>query len=249
MNANITAATRSELAPRGRLRAGLNHSNFLLVSKNSAPGNPRGVAVDMARELGRRLGVEVEFVSYDSPGKLADAAMGDAWDVAFLGAEPSRANEIDFTAAYVEIESTYLVPAGSPLHSIAEVDSKGVRISVSGRSAYDLYLTRTIRNAQLVRADGIDASFERFLADRLEALAGLRPRLELDVKKLPGARVLEGRFTAIQQAIGTPRGRPAGARYLREFVEDVKASEFVARAIEHHRAHGLSVAPMTQACG
>jgi polar amino acid transport system substrate-binding protein len=159
MTADVPAATRCELAPTGTLRAGLNHSNFLLVSKDSAPGNPRGVAVDMARDLARRLGVGVAFVSFDSPGKLADAARTGVWDVAFLGAEPTRAGEIDFTGAYVEIEATYLVPAASPLRSIAEVDRDGVRISVSGRSAYDLYLTRTLRHAQLVRASGIDASY------------------------------------------------------------------------------------------
>lgn len=245
MTPNIAPELRSELAPTGTLRAGLNHSNFLLVSKDSPPGNPRGVAVDMARELARRIGVEVAFVSFDSPGKLADAATSGAWDVAFLGAEPSRAHEIDFTHAYVEIESTYLVPAGSPIRGIADVDRDGVRISVSGRSAYDLYLTRTLRHAQLVRSDGIDASYERFVSHRLDALAGLRPRLEMDLKRLPGARILEGRFTAIQQAIGTPRGRLAAAAYLREFVEDVKATGFVARLIEGNSAHGLTVAPIS----
>ncbi len=236
-------AARIELAPAGTLRAGLNRANFLLVNKASALNDPSGVAVDMARELARRLGAKVEFVTYESPPQLADAAPSGAWDVGFLGAEPARAGTIDFTPAYVEIECTYLVPAGSPIQSIADVDRKGVRISVSARSAYDLYLSRTLANATLVRAEGLDASYERFVADKLDALAGLRPRLETDVSKLPGARVLPGRFTAVQQAIGTPKGRPAGAAYLREFVEDVKRSGFVAQAIERHGAHGLTVAP------
>ncbi|MBI2750173.1 MAG: transporter substrate-binding domain-containing protein [Burkholderiales bacterium] len=242
----ISAALRAELAPTGRLRAGLNRANFLLVNRDSASGDPRGVAPDLARELGKRLGVAVDFVSYGSPGDLAEAAKSGAWDVAFLGAEPARATEIEFSPAYAEIECTYLVPAGSPLHAIADVDREGVRISVSARSAYDLYLSRTVEKAQLVRSEGLDASFERFVADGLDALAGLRPRLVADVKKLPGARVLEGRFTEIQQAVGTPKGRAAGARYLREFVEDLKASGFIARAIERHKAHGLSVAPAAQ---
>ena len=242
MNADPHAAARAELTPAGKLRAGLNHSNFLLVNKDSAPGAPRGVAVDMATELARRLGVLVEFVSYDSPGKLADGAAQGAWDVAFLGAEPTRAGEIDFTPAYVEIEATYLVPAGSALQGIDEVDRPGVRISISGRSAYDLYLTRTLQHAELVRANGIDASYAQFAAGGFDALAGLRPRLEQDVRKLSGARILPGRFTAIQQAIGTPKGRPAAARYLRAFGEDVKASGFVAAAIARHGAHGLTVA-------
>jgi polar amino acid transport system substrate-binding protein len=234
---------RSELAPTGTLRAGLNHSNFLLVAKDSKPGDPRGVAVDLARELARRLEVPVAFVSYKSPGEMADAVQSGVWDVAFLGAEPARASEIDFTPAYVEIECTYLVPAGSPLKSIADVDHAGVRISVSNRSAYDLYLTRALKHAELVRSDGLDASLDRFLADKLDALAGLRPRLILDVGKVPGASILDGQFTAIQQAIGTPKGRAAGARYLREFVAEVKASGFVAGLIEKHGARGLSVAP------
>src|SRR6188474_1070038 len=197
-------AVRAELAPTGTLRAGLNRSNFLLVVKDSPPENPRGVAVDLAREVARRLDVGVAFLNFESPGKMADAVK--TWDVAFLGAEPARAGEIDFTPAYVEIEATYLVPAGSTLKSIDDVDRAGVRISVSNRSAYDLYLSRALKHAELVRADGLDASFDRFVADELDALAGLRPRLILDVGRVPGARILEGRFTAIQQAIGTPKG-------------------------------------------
>ena len=243
MTTQFPAAVRSDLAPTGKLRVGLNYSNFLLVGKDPVSGNPRGLAVDLAQELGRRASVPVEFVGYDAPGKLADAAKAGAWDIAFLGAEPARATEIAFTAAYLEIDATYLVPAGSPLRSIADVDRDGVRISVSNKSAYELFLSRTLQRAQLMRVDGVDASFERFVADKLEVLAGLRPRLVTDAQKLPGSRVLEGRFTAIQQAIGTPKGRDAGAQYLREFVEDVKASGLVAKAIERNGVRGVSVAP------
>ncbi len=243
MTTQVTPAVRSDLAPTGRLRVGLNYSNFLLVGKDPITGNPRGIVVDLAQELGRRIGVPVEFVGYESPGKVADAVKTGAWDIAFFAAEPARAAEIAFTAAYLEIEATYLVPAGSSLHSIEDVDREGVRISVSNRSAYELYLSRTLQRAELLRVDGIEASFKQFVAQKLDALAGLRPRLVADAEKLPGSRVLEGRFTAIQQAIGTPKSREAGARYLREFVEDVKASGLVAKAIERHGVHGVSVAP------
>lgn len=243
MRPRIPAAARSDLAPTGTLRVGINQGNFLVVTKDSASGELRGIAVDLARELGRRAGLPVEFVAYTSAGKMAEVVKTGAWDVAFLGAEPERQNEIFFTPAYLEIEATYLVPAGSPIRAIAEVDRDGVRIAAAAKSAYDLFLSRTLKRARLVRAEGIDASFNLFVADKLEALAGLRPRLVIDAAALQGSRILEGRFTAIQQAIGTPRGRDAGAIYLRDFIEYAKASGFVAQAMEKHGVRGVSVAP------
>ena len=239
----MTPSLRAQLAPSGTLRAGLNRSNFLLVAKDSPDHAPRGVAVDMAREIARRAELPVTFVCYESPGKMADAIKTGAWDIAFFAVEPARAGEIDFTTAYVEIEATYLVPAGSPLKTLADVDRPGVRISVSGRSAYDLCLTRNLKHAELLRADGIDASYERFVAEKLDALAGLRPKLVSEVAKLPGAKILDGRFTAIQQAIGIPKGKTGVAQWLQQFVDEVKASGFVAELIERHGARGLTVAP------
>ena len=239
--AQVSPEVRSQLAPSGTLRVGLNMSNFLLTATDAATGKPKGLAADLGQELGRRLGVPVELVPYPNPGALGDAAKSGAWDVGFLGAEPQRAKEIDFTAAYVEIEATYLVPAGSPLKTIADVDRPGVRIAISDRSAYDLYLTRELKHAQLVRERG-DAILTRFLSDKLDALAGLRPGLMKDQAKAPGSRILDGNFTAVQQAAGTPKGRPAGAKYLKEFIEDVKASGLVAKTIEKHNVVGLSVA-------
>jgi polar amino acid transport system substrate-binding protein len=236
-------AVVAELAPTGKLRLGINFSNFLLTAKDPATGEGRGIAIDLGRELGRRLGVPVEIVGYPSPGELADAAKSGVWDVGFLGAEPKRANEIDFTAAYVEIEATYLVPAGSPLKTIADVDRDGVRIAVPEKSAYELYLSRTLKHAKLVLEKGADNAFKRFVSDKLDALAGLKPRLVTDHDNLPGSRIIDGRFTAVQQAAGTPKGRPAGAQYLREFIEDVKASGLVARTIEKNGVRGLTVAP------
>ncbi|HEU4371221.1 MAG TPA: transporter substrate-binding domain-containing protein [Methylomirabilota bacterium] len=240
---DVSAAARAELVPTGTLRVGLNHGNFLLVTPGSSATDPRGVAPDVARELGRRLGVPVEFSKFATAGALGDAVRTGAWDVAFLGAEPQRAAEIAFTAAYLEIPATYVVPAGSPIRSIADVDRAGVRIAVAEKSAYELYLSRNIEHATLVPTKGIDASFEAFVKDGLEVLSGLRPRLITDVARLPGARMLDGQFTAVQQAIGTPKVRAAAAAYLREFVEDVKASGFVGEAIARNGSQGVSVAP------
>lgn len=242
MKTQMPARAKEELAPNGTLRVGVNLGNFLLVSKDAASGELRGVVPDLAQELGRRLDAQVELVSYPGAGQVADAARSGAWDVGFIGAEPQRAAEIAFTPAYLEIPATYLVPAGSPLRSLAEVDRPGVRIATAARSAYDLYLSRSLKHAQLVRAEGIPASYELFVADRLEALSGLLPRLVADVTRLPGARILEGSFTSIQQAIGTPRSRAAAAAYLREFIADIKASGLVARLIERHRIRGVSAA-------
>jgi polar amino acid transport system substrate-binding protein len=236
------AQARAQLAPKGTMHVALNLANFLLVATDPATGERSGVAPDLARELARRLGVPVSFVGYESPGKVADAAPSGAWDVAFLGAEPARATVIDFTEAYLEIEATYLVPPGSPIRSLEEVDRPGVRVSVYGRSAYDLYLQRTIRHATLMTVDGIEASWQQFIDQKLDALAGLRPRLVEDAAKLPGSRILEGRFTAIQQAIGAPRGREQGAAYLRAFAIDIKTSGAVAAAIERNGARGVTVA-------
>lgn len=237
-----TPAVLADLAPTGKLRLGINYSNFLLTAKDPVTGEGRGIAIDLGRELARRLGVPAEIVGYPSPGELADAAGKGVWDVGFLGAEPKRANEIDFTAAYVEIEATYLVPPGSALAAVADVDRPGVRVAVPQKTAYELYLSRTLRHAQLVLEQGADNAFERFVTDRCDALAGLRPRLVTDHDKLPGSRILDGRFTAVQQAAGTPKGRAAGAQYLREFIEDVKASGLVARTIEKNGVRGLTVA-------
>jgi polar amino acid transport system substrate-binding protein len=234
---------RQELAPHGKLRVGLNYGNFLLVLKDAPDGSPRGIAPDLARELGRRLGVPVEFVKFAQAGQLADGVRDGKCEVGFLGAEPQRANEIAFTRAYLEIPVTFLVPAGSQIRSIAEVDREGVRIAVSARSAYDLYLSRTLRKAELARAEGIDASYELFVRDKLDVLAGLKPRLASDAEKLPGSRVLEGQVTGVQQAVGTAKNRNTGARYLGEFVEDIKKSGLVARTIEKHGVKGVSVAP------
>lgn len=239
----MTPEIVAQLAPRGVLRAGINLSNFLLVTGRDAFGSPEGVSPDMVRALAARLGVPLRLVPYASPGLVADAVDTDSWDVALIGAEPQRAEKIAFTAAYAEIEATYLVPAGSPIASIAEVDRAGVRIASTARAAYDLWLERNITQATLLRAEGLDGALQLFVEQKLEALAGLRPRLLKDVETLPGARILDGQFSAVQQAIGTARANVAAAAFLRDFVEEAKASGLVGRLIEKHGARGLSVAP------
>jgi polar amino acid transport system substrate-binding protein len=236
----LPEAARAQLAPHGRLRAALNHSNFLLVSSR-AP-DAAGVAPTLARELARRANAVVEFVGYENAGLAADAAAADAWDVAFIAAEPARARDIRFSPAYVEIEATYLVPAASPLRSIDGVDRAGVRIATTARAAYTLYLQRTLQHATLVEAETIPAAFELFTTSRLDALAGLKPRLLDDVKKLPGARLLDGRFTAVQQSIAVRHDRAAAADYLAAFVDEIIASGWLRTIVEQHGAHGLTIA-------
>ena len=238
----ISPAARAELVTNGKLRVGLNYGNFLLVLKDGPNGEPRGIAPDLGRELAKRLGVPVEFSKYEQAGKLADAVKDAAVDVGFLGAEPQRANEIAFTSAYLEIPVTFLVPAGSPIKTLADVDRKGVRIAVADRSAYDLYLSRNIKNAELVRAQGIDGSYKLWVEKKLDALAGLKPRLVGDAEKHPGSRILDGQVTGVQQAIGTPKSREAAASFLRSFAEDVKKSGLVKQIIEKHGVRGVTVA-------
>jgi polar amino acid transport system substrate-binding protein len=233
----------AELAPTGVLRTGINLSNFLLVSGKSPSGEPEGVAPDMARAIADRLGVPVAYHTFPKPGELADAVDDDVWDIGLIGDEPARAQKIAFSPAYAEIESTYLVPAGSPITAIEEVDRPGIRIAVTARTAYGLWLSRHIQHAELLQSNSIDAALEQFVGEKLDVLAGLRPRLLKDVEQLPGARILDGQFSAVQQAVGTPRARAAGAAFLRDFVEDAKASGLVASLIERHGIRGLSVAP------
>jgi polar amino acid transport system substrate-binding protein len=233
------------LAPSGVLRAGINMSNMLLVSSRNLEGGPAGVAPDMAAGIAACLGVPVRYVTYPRPGELADDAPNDAWDIGLIGAEPQRAEHILFTPAYAEIEATYLVPPGSPVTRIEEVDAPGLRIAVAARAAYDLWLERNIRHAALHRAGSLDGSLALFRERGLEVLAGLRPKLEADAAAMPGSRVLPGRFMAVQQAIGVPRGRPgaeAAAGFLARFVAEAKGSGFVASLIARHGVGGLSVA-------
>ncbi len=233
----------AELAPTGVLRAGINLGNFLLVTGRSASDEPEGVSPDLARAIADRLGVPVAYVPFERPDTLADAVNTGAWDIGLIGAEPSRAEKITFSAAYAEIEATYLVPPDSPLCTIADVDRPGIRISAKTGSAYDLWLQRNLRHASIVPAVTLDESYTVFLTEKLDALAGLRTRLLEDAKALAGSRVLNGSFTTVQQAIGTSRANTLGAAFLQVFVEEAKASGLIASLIAQHKVHGLAVAP------
>jgi polar amino acid transport system substrate-binding protein len=232
-----------DLAPTGKLRVGINYGNPVLATRDRTSGQLSGVAVDLARELGRRTDLPVELVGFESAGKMVEGLQAAAWDVAFLAVDPGREQEINFTAPYIEIEGTYLLPPGSALVAIADVDREDVRVGVSSKSAYDLFLSRDLKHAQLVRASSPGAAFDLILAGKVDALGGVRQHLVANTAKLPGSRVLDGRFMAIQQALGIPKGREAGISYLREFIEDVKASGLVARALEKAGVQGVSIAP------
>src|SRR5438046_513955 len=219
---------RAELCPTGVLRAGINLSNFLLVTGRSAAGDPEGVAPDMAAAIAAALGVPVKYVAFKTPGELGDQAGNNVWDIGLIGAEPQRAEKIAFSAAYVEIEATYMVPPGSGIGSIAEVDRKGVRIAVSARSAYGLWLENNIKNATLMPIAGLDAAYNKFADEKLDVLAGLRPGLLKDIEKMPGATILPGKFSAVQQAVGTAKANKVGAEYLASFVEQANTSGLLA---------------------
>jgi polar amino acid transport system substrate-binding protein len=242
----IPPTVRADLAPTGTLRAGINYGNFILATRDPVTGDSRGVAIDLTWELGRRLGVPVEIVAYDSVAVMVDAARAGTWDIAFLGIDPAREDQISFTAAYLEIEATYLVPAGSMLRTAAEVDREGVRVAAPARANYELFLSRHLRHARLVRAPSASAAFDLLRAGHVEALAGLRQALIGLAEQLPGSRLLPGRFMAVQQAVGVPRGRVAGLAYLRGVVEEAKVSGLVAQAIERTGARGVAVAPRAE---
>ena len=228
----------ASLAPTGRLRAAINLGNILLVTGESPDGAPEGVSPSMARAIAERLGVEVELVSYASPGEVADALARDEWDIGLIAADPKRAETIAFAPAYVEIAATYLVPSGSPIQSIDQVDRPRVRIAISARSAYDLYLSRTLRHAELCRGKGLQGAYDRFVAEELDALAGLRPALIDNAGDLPGSRVLEGHFSTVKQAIGTRPGDPAALAFLTDFVLEARQSGLVQRLIDQHGVTG-----------
>lgn len=236
----VPDAARAELAPTGKLRAGMNLGNTLFTQQDTAGGELRGVAVDVVRELGARLGVPVEHVVHGTPGEVADAAGNGTWDVAVLAIEQARAQTVHFSPPMTGIEATYLVHKDSALRSVVQVDASGVRISAPEKAGYELYLARTLRQATLVRSKTTQASIDLFNERRADALAGLKPMLIEWVGTMPDARMLEGNFMTVNHGLASPRDRRAAADYLDAFVQDLNSSGFVARSIERHRVQGLS---------
>lgn len=228
------ATIKAELAPTGVLRAAINFNNPLLATRDATTGQLRGIAVDLSGELARRIGVPLELIPYDSAGRISGSAKTGAWDIGYLAIDAQRAADIDFTAAYLELEGTYLVPADSPLQNVAEVDRAGVRIAVTANSAYDLFLSRELKHAQLVRAEATPKSIDMMMEQDLDAVAAVRTALVPAARRLPGSRIMSGHFMTIPQAAAVPKGRRAAARYVREFIEEMKASGVIAAGLKKH---------------
>jgi polar amino acid transport system substrate-binding protein len=235
-------AAVADLAPTGKLRAVINYGNPILAKKD-ATGEPAGVSVDLARELSRRLGVPVELVTVTSAGQSVETLKSGRVDVGFFAIDPARGVDTAFTGPYVQIEGAYLVKNDSPLRANEDVDRTGIRVAVGLKSAYDLYLSRNLKNAKIERAPTSPAVVDYFLANKLEVAAGVKQQLEMDARRIGGLRLLPGRFMVIHQAMGMRLGRAEGAKYLTEFVEDMKASGFVAEALRRHAIEGAVVAP------
>jgi len=238
-----SAAAIADLAPSGKLRAAINFGNPILATRDKMTGEAYGVSVDLSRQLAQRLGVPLELVTFNSAGRVVEGLKSNMWDVAYVAIDPARAVDMDYSAPYVLIEGAYLVRQESPITRNEEVDREGVRVAVGAGSAYDLYLSRQLKSARIVRAPTSPAVTDMMVAHKLDVAAGVRQQLEADAKRIPGLRLLEGRFMVINQAMATPKGRAAGARYLADFIEEMKDSEFIANALTLHAVEGATVAP------
>ena len=241
--ASVSEQVLSELAPGGTLRVAINYGNAVLAQRDERTGEPRGITADLARELARRLAVPVEFVTYDGAGKIVAAAASNEWDVAFMAIDPLRAQQILFTPPYLIIEGAYLVRADAPFQRVDDLDREGVRIAVGKGAAYDLFLTRTLKHAALVRAPSTAAVIGLFVDEKLDAAAGIRQPLEAAARKHLEWRVIPERFMAIEQAMCTPAGREAGGKYLAVYIAKMKASGFVSDALARHGQHEVTVVP------
>lgn len=240
---SVSPEARNQLAPGGKLRAAINFGNPVLAVKDSTTGELRGVTVELSRELAGRIGATLELVGYDTIAKLIDGLKAGAWDVAFLAVDPARSGEVTFTAPYMEVENTYLVPERSDIRNASEVDRPGIRVAVQAKDAADLFLSRELKQALLVRAPDGSAAFNLLKSGSADAFANNRQRLLSISDTTPGYRVVDGRFSAILHAAAVPSAHTAAAIYLKSFIEDVKSSGFVKRAIDKSGVRGVVVAP------
>ena len=241
----LPATIARAFIPTGKLRAAINLGNPILAGKDPATGAPVGVSVDLARGFAQRMGVDVEFAVFDNAAKSVEAVKSEAADIGFFAVDPLRGEGIAFTAPYLLIEGAYLVRQDSPLQNNDEVDSAKNRVAVGKGSAYDLYLTRELKHAQIVRAPTSPAVISAFMDQQLDVAAGVKQQLQADAGRLPGLRLLPGRFMVIRQAMGLPKGRGAqAAAALAHYVEEMKASGFVAQALLRHGIQGAAVAPL-----
>ena len=241
---NLTSDILRAFTPTGKLRASINLGNPILANKDAVTGLPFGVSIDLANNFAKRLGVEIELVVFDAAGKSVEAVKAEQADIGFFAIDPLRGEGISFTAPYVLIEGSYLVPQDSAIQSNDEVDREGIRVTVGKGSAYDLFLTRELKHADIVRAPTSPTVVDVFVEQKLEVAAGVKQQLESDLVKFAGYRLLPGRFMVIQQAMGTPKSRGVdAAHYLAAYVEEMKASGFVADALQRHGIQGASVAP------
>jgi polar amino acid transport system substrate-binding protein len=237
------AVPRPSWTQQARLRVAINHGNAVLARRDPVTGELSGVSVDMGRELARRLNLPLELIPFAAANQSVEAIRRGQADVGFFAIDPLRSEGLQFTASYVVIEGAYLVPASSPLHTIDAVDRAGLRIAVAAKSAYDLYLSRHIRQATLVKTERSDQVVDMMLSQRLEVAAGVKLQLERDMQRVPGLRLLQPSFMQIHQAMATASPQPGDIRYLQGFVEQLKASGFIQQALARHRIEGVAVSP------
>lgn len=240
---NIYEAGMNAFSSRATLRAAINLGNPILANRGTANGKPTGVSVDIAAALASRLGLQLELVTYSAAGAVVEAAKSDEWDIAFLAIDPLRGLDMDYTDPYVIIEGGYMVREDSAIRDNHDVDRSGNRVVVGLGSAYDLFLTRTLTAAEIVRANTSPAVTDTMLAAGHEVAAGVKQQLQADARRLPGLRLLEGRFMAINQAMAMPKGREQAIPYLRHFIGSLKSSGFIAQALDRHKIDGAAVAP------
>jgi polar amino acid transport system substrate-binding protein len=240
---NMNNDVIKQLTSDGVLTAGIYLGNFLLVTSKDAQGNPDGVSPDMAKAIAKELGVSLRLMPFETQGELVEAVAKGICGIGLVGSDPDRAQKITFAPAYVQIEATYLVPPNSAIQKVSDVDAPGIRIAAFEKSAYELWLARNIKHATLVHANSLEASVDLFFDQKLDALAGLRTGLIKDAKRLPGCRVLDGQFMAVQQGVATAKENLAGVEFLTKHIEASKKSGFVASLIDKHKVNGLTVAP------